>query len=243
MVGECDDTDADLGRVDRRPDPSAGWGLRAYGAMLPRYPDERMVPLITIPAPPLLPAGSDVERVAFMLSTYAGARQTHYKVGYRPSTHVEKLRYYPALCTAARLLGDAKLQPAVWAMFSFSAWDRITANKPVGAYNGAAPAQWVFAPKRMTDHNNGVAICAATGRWASAQSRMHPAHTDLCHAWEAARKALDSLPVGATIGEAEAAIGPALDGWSDRIRFAARRVATYQNALLDGIARGRWVWS
>jgi hypothetical protein len=222
--------------------PTAGWGLRAYAALLPAYPDEQVIPLIRVPAPTLLPEGTPEMQADFLARLYFNARTAFCgKHPLRvPRTGVARMRLYPSLLRAVNRLNEVALPPASWVRWRFQSWQgRVAAGVVRRAWEGPIPGMaWVYGAPRMAKD---IELARAHGMTAPA-GRVHVSHTALIARYKAAREALDALPVNSPREDAQAAVDPFLTGYDAEVLRVTRSVALYQRTMEGLIATGGWLW-
>jgi hypothetical protein len=218
--------------------PTAGWGLRAYAALLPPYPDEQVIPLIRVPAPTLLPEGTPEMQADILARLYFNARTAFcgkhlLRV---PRGGVTRLKAYPSLLRAVTRLNETALPPAAWVRWRFSAW---LAMPWPGAGKPPPPMlSWVYSAPRMAKD---IELARSHSMTAPA-GRVHVSHTALIARYKAAREALDALPVNSPREAAQAAVEPFLAGYDAEVLRVTRSVALYQRTMEGLIATGGWLW-
>lgn len=246
------DDDDELGLSDAAPNPAGGWGLRAFRTLLPAYPDETVIPLVRLKPPPKLPPIEELDEAAtasLLVRLFMGARGAMFGGGTRPPRDIPAMRGYKAVVAAGHILRATDVAPGAWLLYSFREWRaRLPATakaaaKPSARYHGnSAPTMsWTFATSRLTGKRSEIAVCRASALGSVAHVHTHVEHKEMIRAWTEARAALDALPYGADVAQAQAAVA-GLAGWSERVQVVRGAVVRYQAVVDSEIERGKWLW-
>lgn len=114
----------------KTPPPPRAW----EGTGVPPFPSNELVGMAYRPSPPEVKEGmTDKEKVELLVKAYKGAVKSRYgKSDYSMRGNLEQHRNFKALLSAANMLMEKGVAPAVWVMWKFDQsiafWEKVDAD-------------------------------------------------------------------------------------------------------------------
>lgn len=229
------------------PVPHDAWErlAAAFGERL-RQPPLWQVPIVTVPAPPLLdPALDEVERARVVFTALRAAVETRFPREawreYRRGADPRKHRHYAYAVESAEAMLDAGFAPAAWCAWSLDAWKE---TGPVGHREVPPPVKWALSPVRMATAR--AWFCEARPNYMGGRLVPNRYAAELAERWQAMRAALlAALARGERSRRALAAVADAVlpAAEADRLLVRAHAEAERLRMNMDHAVRmGAFLW-
>jgi hypothetical protein len=161
-------------------------------AVVPPFPGPQVVPVATVPSPPLLdPAAAPEEWARRLAHAYRGAVDLEFGTGAAgwvfKRGDIKTSKHFDRLVAAARLLIADDIAPGAWCIFSCRVW-RTTRPGQAGK---VPPVPWVFSGNRLTKRAGW--FWSYQGNDFGGRAVMGPKLKDLAHRYARMQHALDGL--------------------------------------------------
>ena len=215
----------------------AAVALAAAWDSLPPYPGPSVVPPVTIPDPPTLPADAgDRECAQLLVRAWVGASFARYGKRIWTGGDVTARRDYSTLVKAADLMRKEQMPPAAWVAFSIDYWRKYT---PKGCDRNEPPAaRWVFAGKRLAEQAGWFR--SEWCQYRGGRIQLEGAHAEILRRYA---RLLVLVRRGVVPADAVAeTFPPPGDDYETLAAQAAYENKRKQSALREAAARGEWLW-
>ena len=224
------------GRIGGSDVRSVGETLARVGHLLPLYPGPTVLPVVTVPSPPLLrPADSMEHRAALVARAWSGVMRHFYPVQrkyFRTPKDVHTSKNWLIWIEGAEALTEYKIAPVAWLAFSVDAvWkDYVKTERH-------PPVAWLLGTERMKMHERWYAGVAL--RYEGGRAYIPNALRELVRVYDALVSEIRALPdlTDAAVRAVVARVLPP-EAYAQSIATARNESAVAERTIADLLARG-----
>jgi hypothetical protein len=221
------------------------WPWLTKSGLVPPYPDENVVPLLRVPAPPVLrQEHTEYARGELLVRAYRTVMELLTEQPCRILTRrgaVQSYKRLDQLLEVAALMVDKELPPLLWAHWRIGYW--YSRPKP-----RIPPLTWVYQLKTM-QKKRWMFRRDCNALLGVREQRMTALHRELAARWQGMRSALLRRLAGVPLDKLEATTRGVLAGYFpgntywELVEQARLSAHAEQEAIDRRLRRGEWLWS